>query len=84
MWLSYKFLSSIFVKGTKAFHFIKHNNLKISLSSQTHSQSNGDLIMFFGNQRIRYFKLLCSIVNTKERTNKTKKSTINIVRCSKS
>ena len=38
--------------------------------------------MFFGNSRLRFSKLFCSIVNTKERTNTTKENTINIVQCS--
>ena len=81
----YKFLCSIFSKGEKPFDLIKRNIIgKLeNLKSQTHSQINGGLIMFLENREKYFSKLVGLIVNIKEKISTTKKSTINIVQCSK-
>ena len=57
-----------FSKGTQPFDFIKPNVIgKLALKVKYNSQINGGLIMFFGNSRIRFLKLVGSIVNTIER-----------------
>ena len=66
-WLCYNFLCRIFNKGTQQFDFIKHSAIrKFSYKTKYISQNNGGLIMFFANSRIRFFKLVDSIVNNIE------------------
>ena len=57
-----------FNKGTQPFDFIKPKVFgKLALKAKYNSQINGGLIMFFGNSRIKFLKLVGSIVNTMER-----------------
>ena len=56
--LCYKFLCSIFSKGTQSFDFIKRKVIrKLSYKFKCISQINGCLIMFFGNSRVRFLKI---------------------------
>ena len=56
LWLCYKFLCTIFSKGTQPFDFIKRNVIqKFGCKVKYITQINGDLIMFFGNSSIRFF-----------------------------
>ena len=56
LWICYNFLCSIFSKRTQKFDFIKRNLFqKLAYNVKYISQINGDLIMFFGNSRIRSF-----------------------------
>ena len=54
----YRFLHSIFSKGTQPFAFIKCNVIqRLASKIKCISQINGGLIMFFGNWRMRIFKI---------------------------
>ena len=56
--LCYKFLCSIFSKGTKLFDFMKRNIVwRLVYKVKCISHINEGLIMFFGNSRIRFFKI---------------------------
>ena len=48
----------IFSKGTQPFEFIKCNIIqKLAYKFKYISQTNGGLLMIFGNLRIRFFKI---------------------------
>ena len=85
--LCYKFLCSLFNKDTYPFDFIKPNVIwKLNCKVKYKCQVNGGLIMFFENSRIRFFKLVGSIMNnmerisTKKRTQSTFSSIFNVLR----
>ena len=68
----------MFSKGIQPFDFIKYNVIqKLAYKVQYISQINGDLLMFFRNVRIRFFKLDGSVVNNYGK-NTRKRNTINI------
>ena len=68
----------MFSKGIQPFDFIKYNVIqKLAYKVQYISQINGDLLMFFGNVRIRFFKLDGSVVNNYGK-NTRKRNTINM------
>ena len=68
----------MFSKGIQPFDFIKYNVIqKLTYKVQYISQINGDLLMFFRNVRIRFFKLDGSVVNNYGK-NTRKRNTINI------
>ena len=51
----YKFLCSIFIKGTQTFDFMKPNVIwKLTYKVKYISQITGGLIMFLGNSGIRF------------------------------
>ena len=53
---------NLFSNGTQPFDFIKPNVIgKLALKVKCNSQVNGGLIMFFGNLRIRFLKLVFKI-----------------------
>ena len=54
--------TTIFSKNTQHFNFIKRNvNRKLVYKFKCISQMNGNLIMFFGNSKIRFFKKISSL-----------------------
>ena len=58
MGLCYKFLCSIFSKGTKPFDFMKGNIVRRLVNKvKCIGHINEGLIMFFGNLRIRFLKI---------------------------
>ena len=68
----------MFSKGIQPFDFIKYNVIqKLAYKVQYISQINGDLLMFFRNVRIIFFKLDGSVVNNYGK-NTRKRNTINI------
>ena len=80
--LCYKFLCSIFSKGTKPFDFIKCTVIwKLTYNIKCSSQINGCLILFFGNSRIS-FQNFGLIVDNVERINTRKRNTVKIVQYS--
>ena len=58
LWLCYKFLCNLFSKGTQLFDSIKRTVIrKLAYKVKYISQISRGLIIFFGNLRIRFFKI---------------------------
>ena len=82
--LCYKFLCSIFSKGTEPFDYTKSNIIwKLTFNIKYINQINGGLILFFKNSRIFFFNWLVWLWTIwKVSIFKTGKQSNKIVQCS--